>query len=67
MKTNLINVLKSASICQPIPTLFYGKHCQSKETSPTLVSSDTGTPARSQHRYFIYPLAAFQYIMVSMT
>jgi len=32
-----------------------GKHRRSKETSPTRVSSDTGTPARSQHRLFIYP------------
>jgi len=40
-----------------------GKHHRSEETSPTRVSSDTATPATSQHRRFIYPLTAFQHIM----
>jgi len=31
------------------------------------VSSDTATPARSQHRWFIYPLTAFQHIMAFVT
>jgi len=28
---------------------------RSEETSPTRVSSDTASPDRSQHRWFIYP------------
>jgi len=36
-----------------------GKHRRSEETLPTQVTSDTATPARSQRRWFIYPLPAF--------
>ena len=36
-----------------------GKHRRSEGTSPTRVSSDTAIPARSQRRWFILPLSAF--------
>jgi len=54
-------IMKFANICWPIPRTVltssnpkYWDASSVTRTSPTRVSSYTGTPARSQHRLFIY-------------